>query len=171
VVKRGMNYPMPSEDFSKLEESLGEIKEKLQESTVEEILKKGISLGMLMGKSYQKKKMKGSEDEGYEEEEEEGGEEEEEEEDDEEEECGCGMEECGCQGGHEYEEEEDDSEKPNKGDLISMLLGRREQGMFPMKPKESRMVDVDGEKKGGKASPMIVIAIAPKRKKQNRFFS
>lgn len=167
---------MPSEDFSKLEESLGEIKEKLQESTVEEILKKGISLGMLMGKSYQKKKMKGSEDEGYDEEEEGG---EEEEEDDEEEECceHCGMEECCCGGEGEYEEEEEESEKPNKGDLIAMLLGRREQGMFPMKPKGyhdspngPKMHDVGGEKNGHRSAPTIVIAITPKGGKRGGFF-
>lgn len=164
-----MNYPMPSEDFSKLEESLGEIKEKLQEATVEEILKKGISLGMLMGKSYQKKKMEGSEDEEYKEEEEDG----------EEEECceHCGMEECCCGGEEEYEDEEDDSGKPNKGDLISMLLGRREQGMFPMKskgyhdsPNGPKMHDVGGEKNGHKSAPTIVIAITPKGGKRGGFF-
>jgi hypothetical protein len=147
-----MNYPMPPVDFDELEkDALGSVKEELAESTVAEILKQGISLGMLLGKSYKKKEEADDEEEDEDEEEEEEGKE------DDEMPEGCGH-------------------PSPKHDLVAMLLGRRGQGMFPMKPKsyqdptgEPQMVPVD-EKKRSKSSPMMVIAISPKKRKQGGFF-
>lgn len=136
-----MNYDKPPIDLSKLEEeAIGDVRGKMDESTVAEILKHGISLGMLLGKGS-KKKMEDDE-EG-------------EEEDD-------------------MEEEDDEASETNKGDLVAMLLGRREQGMFPMKPRgyQDSMGEPDmAVVKGRRPSSALVISVTPKGKKQNKFFS